>query len=133
MATISAEVRCNRTLYVWHLFAGRTGTKVDVNVLISFPLLQDILSGQYRLPSRENYKLVDGVVTRDMLYLLTDAFSQAGPYLSSPYTTRLLNMKNHIVKDKRRCPRTSRSTSVFYSQDVKLFAGRKGTRQLMWW
>lgn len=53
MATISAEVWCDRALYTWHWFVGRIGTNNDVNVLMNSPLMQDILSGQYKFSSGE--------------------------------------------------------------------------------
>lgn len=43
LATIPAEAWCDRWLYVWNWYGDRTGTNNDINVLMTFPLIQGIL------------------------------------------------------------------------------------------
>lgn len=110
LATIPAEAWCDRNLYIWHWFVGRTGTNNDINVLMNSPLMQDILSGHYKLTTGESYKLVDDGVTRDMLYLLADGiypdwiiFAKPIHHPTTVQEKEYSKLQESVRKDVERC------------------------------
>ena len=71
LATVSCEALVDRTLYCGHWFPGRCGTNNDMKVLDNSPLINYIISGNWRTTLQEGY-VVNNIRRSMLLYMLGD-------------------------------------------------------------
>lgn len=69
LATIQDHAWCDWPLYVLHWFIRRRDTDNDVKILMNAPLRQDILKAEYKLTSRDQYKLIEDSTERRKHYV----------------------------------------------------------------
>jgi hypothetical protein len=106
LAVISIEAWCDRDLYVWHWFAGRSGTNNDLTVASASPLFNDILGGIW-VPDFP-YK-VEGEA-RTIPYFLADGIYPSWNIFATPchHPTNVMEMEytrrqEAVRKDIERC------------------------------
>lgn len=68
----------------WHWFSGRPGTNNSINVLISLPLLREIVDGIFRFYIEERYNVSPHWTSRTFLYLLGDGIHLSSLIFSKP-------------------------------------------------
>lgn len=111
MATILVEGWFDRKLYVWSLFAGKEGTKNDLNLPEFSPLVQYIFSGKFIFKMKDGYYINDSGTTSKILYLLGD--------LIYPYWVIFAKPIHHPENDEARY--TVRKDSIL--KDIERFFG----------
>lgn len=72
LSTVSVEVWCDHSVYVWNCFAGRTGTNNNLRLLSVLPLFNDILTGKFNTHVLTPYKLLPNSRDRHLAYFLAN-------------------------------------------------------------
>lgn len=76
MDTLPSQKSYSCALHFWNWFVWRTGTNNEIKLLMNAPLIQDNLSGGYRLATSKLYKWTGEGAMQDMLYLLNHVIYQ---------------------------------------------------------
>lgn len=70
MATILAEAWCDCDLHIWSWVFRREGTNNDISVIVSSPLMHDIVSGTFKFRDGEVYMITKKLLLSNLYYPL---------------------------------------------------------------
>ena len=84
LATVKVEAWCDSKLYIWHWFAGKTGTTNDKTMVSFSPLFQDIFSGKYAFKFGMPYHITSNSNSRTLPYFLVDGIYPRWPIFALP-------------------------------------------------
>lgn len=84
LATIPVEAWCDRDLFVWHWYAGRSSSLGEGSIVDRSPLFNDIMVGHFDLRFPEPFRIDGSDTFRNIPYFLVDSAYPEWPIFSKP-------------------------------------------------